>query len=158
MDLYTGNDALDAILNTKIAVAEQDGIQCSASVSSVELPLSQSDISVLIGNLMDNAYEAASKAPEKWIGVKICGLDNAVSIRVHNTTAHPVLAENPFLLTSKEDRKLHGLGTRNIRRIVNRYNGTLEYCEQKNVFMCNITIPLEKSSGSSETDSADRPS
>ena len=57
--LFTGNDVLDAILNTKISLAEQEGIRCTAEINCGVIPLEQWDISVLIGNLLDNAYEAA---------------------------------------------------------------------------------------------------
>lgn len=141
MDFFTGNDALDAILNTKTAAAEAEGITCRISIDDVELPLTQNDISVLLGNLMDNACEAAAKAEDKWIDVRISQQNESICIQVHNTVAGSVLSSNPFLRTSKSDQILHGYGTKNIRRIVRRYGGAIKYFEKDNVFMCDIFIP-----------------
>lgn len=140
--LYTGNDILDAILNAKISMAEQEEIRCSVNISCGEIPLSQSDLSVLAGNLMDNAYEAARISREKRIDVKIFSQGNYWGISVYNTTATPVLLENPELKTSKSDKCVHGLGTKNIRKIVEKYEGMLEYHEDEKLFMCDILIPF----------------
>lgn len=145
--LFTGNDTLDAILNTKFSFAEQKGIRCAAEVSCAQLPLAQGDISVLMGNLLDNACEAAEHAPEKKISVRILRQGDYVSICVENTVAAPVLAKNPGLETTKEDRSLHGLGTKNIRKIVEKYGGMMEYREEGKLFICDILIPFDTSYG-----------
>ena len=145
--LFTGNDTLDAILNTKFSFAEQKGIRCAAEVSCAQLHLAQGDISVLMGNLLDNACEAAGRAREKKISVKILRQGNYVSICVENTVAAPVLAENPGLETTKEDRSLHGLGTKNIRKIVEKYGGMMEYREEGKLFICDILIPFDTGYG-----------
>ena len=145
--LFTGNDTLDAILNTKFSFAEQKGIRCAAEVNCAQLPLAQGDISVLMGNLLDNACEAAGRAPEKKISVRILRQGNYVSICVENTVEAPVLAKNPGLETTKEDRSLHGLGTKNIRKIVEKYGGMMEYREEGKLFICDILIPFDTSYG-----------
>lgn len=141
--LFTGNDILDAILHAKVSLAEQERIRCEVEVSYSELPMTRGDISVLMGNLLDNAYEAARNAEVKKISVCIVRQGNYVSIRVQNTVAAPVLSQNPDLETSKEDKSVHGLGTKNIRKIVEKYGGILEYHEKGNLFLCDILIPLD---------------
>ena len=143
MVLFTGNDTLDAILNTKMSFAEQRGIRCATEVTCAKLPLAQADISVLMGNLLDNACEAAERASEKKISVKIIRQGNYVSICVENTVEAPVLAENPILKTTKADKSVHGLGTKNIRKIVEKYSGMMEYREYGNMFLCDILIPFD---------------
>ena len=116
-------------------------------MSCAQLHLAQGDISVLMGNLLDNACEAAGRAREKKISVRILRQGNYVSICVENTVAAPVLAENPGLETTKEDRSLHGLGTKNIRKIVEKYGGMIEYREEGKLFMCDILIPFDTGYG-----------
>ena len=141
---YTGNDILDAILNTKMSIAEQEGgIRCTVEISCGEIPLSQNDLSVLMGNLMDNACEAAKLSEEKELGIKIISQKNHLSICVYNTTAAPVLEKNPELKTSKKDKSVHGLGTRNIRKITAKYEGIIEYHENERFFFCDILIPFD---------------
>lgn len=140
--LFTGNDVLDAILNTKISLAEQEGIRCTAEINCGVIPLEQWDISVLIGNLLDNAYEAARQAEEKNIYVRIVLQGNYVHFCVENTIASSVLAKNPDLKTSKNNKSIHGLGTKNVRRIVEKYGGILDYHEEGNIFSCDILFPF----------------
>ena len=143
MVLFTGNDTLDAILNTKMSFAEQRGIRCATEVTCAKLPLAQADISVLMGNLLDNACEAAERASEKKISVKIIRQGNYVSICVENTVEAQVLSENPILKTTKADKSVYGLGTKNIRKIVEKYSGMMEYREYGNMFLCDILIPFD---------------
>ena len=140
--LFTGNDVLDAILNTKISLAEQEGIRCAAEINCGIIPLEQLDISVLIGNLLDNAYEAARQAEEKNIYIRIVLQGNYVHICVENTVASSVLTENPDLKTSKRDKSIHGFGTKNVSKIVEKYGGILDYHEEGNIFSCDILLPF----------------
>ena len=103
----------------------------------------RSDISVLFGNLLDNAYEAAKRAEDKGIDVSLTGQGAYIRIRVQNTVEGPVLEINPELLTSKSDKKIHGYGTKNIQKIVRKYGGMLQYQEKEDLFICDILIPLE---------------
>lgn len=142
--IFTGNDVLDAIVNTKLSAAEQEGIKCAARITCTELPMSQSDISVLFGNLLDNAYEAAKRAEDKRIDVSLTGQGAYIRIKVQNTVTGPVLEMNPELLTSKSDKEIHGYGTKNIQKIVRKYGGILQYQEKEDLFICDILIPLER--------------
>ena len=66
-----------------------------------------------------------------------------MSICVENTVEAPVLEENPMLKTTKTDKSVHGLGTKNIRKIVEKYSGMMEYREYGNMFLCDILIPFD---------------
>jgi len=54
--------------------------------------------------------------------------------------SNEILSNNPDLLTTKNDKSIHGLGTKSIENIVNRYDGLLEYFEEKGKFVCNILL------------------
>jgi hypothetical protein len=140
--IFTGNDVLDAILNTKLSYFKREGIDCTISILLSEFPISDNDISVLMGNLLDNAYEAVKTADEKRINIKLTRHGEYMSIHVHNTVKDSVLAINPKLKTTKNDKEMHGYGTGNIRKIVNQYNGILQYHEKDNLFICDILIPM----------------
>lgn len=144
---YTGNDIIDAILNTKLAMAEKLRIQHRVAITYVDIPMELSDISVLLGNLLDNACEAAAKAEKKNIEVRIRREDEYVFISVCNTMVHSVLENNPNLLTTKNEQELHGFGVRNIKKIVNQYNGIIRYHEEAGMFICDVFIPLVQRNG-----------
>lgn len=140
--VFTNNSVLDAILNTKIAIAKENGIQCVVFITYPMLPLSQNDICVLLGNLMDNAIEAAIHSEEKIIQIRIARQTEYAYICVQNSIVSSTLSENPNLQTSKSDKKSHGFGVRNIKKIVDQYHGEITFNEVQNNFICDVLIPL----------------
>ena len=57
--IETGNIALDAILSTKIAIAESKKITVNTKIQIPEdMPIDPTDICVIFGNALDNAIEA----------------------------------------------------------------------------------------------------
>lgn len=67
--LKTGNVTVDAILSAKLAQARADGIAVTVDVNLPDrLTLSDLELSIVIGNLLDNAIEACREADgEKFI-------------------------------------------------------------------------------------------
>ena len=67
--LKTGNVTVDAILSAKLAQARADGIAVTVDVNLPDrLTFSDLELSIVIGNLLDNAIEACREAQgEKFI-------------------------------------------------------------------------------------------
>lgn len=64
--LRTGNVMVDAILNSKLTLMRERRIKVDATAAVPrELAIPDIELSVLIGNLMDNAMEACMKLPEE---------------------------------------------------------------------------------------------
>jgi len=62
----TGNIMIDAILNSKISLAQNKKIEVNATaIVPKVLPVSEIDLCVILGNLLDNAMEASLKLAEK---------------------------------------------------------------------------------------------
>ena len=62
--IKTGNVMVDAILNSKISVAASKGIAVEAKAvvpEKLDTALSEVDVCLIVGNLMDNAIEACMK-------------------------------------------------------------------------------------------------
>ena len=60
--IKTGNIMIDAVLNSKISLAKSRGITVDAkAIVPKNLSVSEIDLSLIIGNLMDNAMEACMK-------------------------------------------------------------------------------------------------
>ena len=67
-EVRSGNTAIDSILNYKILEAEQHTITFDLEIQIPEqLPVSPKDMSVILGNAIDNAIEAVEKTEEKYI-------------------------------------------------------------------------------------------
>lgn len=144
--VFTGDRVLDAIINTKFTAAEKAGVTHNAQIDrNIKLPMKDVDITTLLGNLLDNAIEAASEAPGGNICLRSYKKGDMIYISVSNTISKPVLAVNPELRSTKKDSGLYGLGVTNIRRIVDNYGGMIKFDESDRLFECSIAIPCPDS-------------
>ena len=141
----TGNTAFDAVVNAKIAVCNQKHIFMEVNVKKgTHFQLSSSDIAVLFGNLLDNAIEAAQFTDEKRITLDIQTNGSYLIISVKNSIKSTVLQTNADLITSKNDKALHGIGIKSIKNIVNKNNGMIQFYEEENQFCCHIMVALNE--------------
>ena len=139
--IKTDNDYFNAIVNAKIALCDKLGIEINAAVMNHSLSkLKNDEIGVLFGNLFDNAIEAAQKAAKKCISLDVQKCNDNIFISMSNSTVKPVLVKGRLPETNKNDKSSHGFGTKNIRRIVDKYDGLINYHEENNVFCCDIMI------------------
>ncbi len=141
-----GNDFVNSILNSKLSTAKQLGIEviCSSvkDISGVEAV----DLCTLLGNLLDNAIEAAEQCPleKSLIEVKITSSDNKLVIQVTNSIKCSVLNENSELKSTKPNPMEHGFGVRSIRLIAKKYSGTIKYFEEDDTLSCRVILYWEK--------------
>ena len=142
--IRTNQPFLNAILNTKLTYAKENGIQCSCHSPEILPDLNDIDYCVLLGNLLDNAIEAERNIgihnPE--IQVQLSFFENRICISVKNRIIQSVLESNPDLLSTKRDADSHGFGIRTIREIVNKHQGTVIFYEEKNWFVVNAELPV----------------
>ena len=137
----TDNICFDAIVNTKLAVCEREGIPVHTQVRHGILDkLASDEIGILFGNPFDNAIEASKNSCKKLIELDVREHNGCLSIVMTNSVDKSVLEENPNLETTKSDKELHGLGTSNIKRIVNKYGGFINYFEENGKFGCQILV------------------
>lgn len=139
----TGNLNADAVLNAKISLAIKKGIRVDHKATVPrELAVSDIDLCVVIGNLIDNAVEACEKAPpeDRFIRLYIGILRRQLYLSVCNATAETVRRRDEEYVTAK--RGDHGHGLKRIDRIVDRYGGYIDRKNEPGVFVTEILFPL----------------
>lgn len=140
--IKTGNDCFDAIANTKIALCEKYGVTCRVRVMENALDfLMYDEIAILFGNLFDNAIEATKNSSKKIIRLDVCVQDVYLSVFMKNTIDSSVLKGNKDLLTTKDNKEYHGFGIKNIKGIVDKHKGIIQFDEENGYFICDILIP-----------------
>lgn len=141
----TGNVAIDTLLNAKRDVALKHKIAFSSDVHLPDpLPLSGTDFCGLVGNLLDNAYEACSRIEDesgKYIELQCDKLQDYLRIIVCNPTTGNVQQVGDRYVTEKEDKAQHGFGLRSVERIVKSCGGYTRVDHTGNVFRVTILIP-----------------
>ena len=91
--------------------------------------------------------ESAEKSATKKMLVQITNVMNSYrKIAVINSCDTPPSTKNGELITSKENKETHGLGTKSIKKIVTKYDGELdwEYNENTKEFKFTILIPINE--------------
>ncbi len=95
---------------------------------------------IIIANLLDNAIEACEKcAGEKIIRVQLRYQNEKLFIAVSNTYNGKVKGSKTLPETQKADVTRHGFGLKNIKSIVEKYNGTMVISPEEK-FMVSIMI------------------
>lgn len=141
---HSGNLQLDSILNAKLAIAEkgQIRIHCDASIPP-QLHVSDLDLCVILGNLLDNAIESCRKIKnpdERFIRVYIGILKKQLYISITNATSETVKQRTDHYFTTK--RGDHGHGLKRVDQVVKKYDGYLNRQNEPGVFATEIILPL----------------
>lgn len=132
--ILTGNTALDAVINSKKALAESMNITFTMRVQiSNEIQLAPVDSCIIFGNALDNAIEACNrcKDDQKRIYLFLREDSQGLFCRIENTA--PIQKKNS-LATSKEDSVNHGLGLVNIISALARYGSEPVIEQQDGLF------------------------
>ncbi|MBD5512286.1 MAG: GHKL domain-containing protein [Lachnospiraceae bacterium] len=148
LKIYTGDGFLDVIINYYLYLAEKENIEFAVSGKLTEkMPLEMVDITSLMGNVLQNAMEAAAKASVPKIRVELVEHKREIFIVVSNSIMDKISAKNGLLLTSKKDKENHGFGMKNIAATVEKYHGEYytDFIEEngEGMFKISIAIPRE---------------
>lgn len=138
--MFSGSKVLDAIINSKSAAVERAGVRLSAIITTPLAGISPEDITIILGNALDNAIRAAKDSQRKVVDIHIQPQGAYSSIVIANDIAHPVLSDNPALRTTKNIRYRHGFGIQNMRQAVERNQGLIRFYEQNDRFICDILL------------------
>ncbi len=127
----TGDDTVDSLLNYKLQRAKEVLNEVEAKISIPEkLMLHSFDLNVVLGNLLDNAVEAARQTGEKRLKVSLKLEKGVLFLCVQNSCRGIAEGKVGRLESTKADPSAHGIGLENVRKIVEKYHGDMELsCE-----------------------------
>ena len=124
----TGNDTVDSLLNYKIQKANEvlNVVETKISIPE-QLRLRSFDLNVLLGNLLDNAIDASMQTEDKKLKITIKLDKGILFLHIYNSCRGIGDGRSGFTETTKEDKLNHGIGLKNVRRIVEKYHGDIEF-------------------------------
>lgn len=144
----SGNDGMDSFLNYKLSRIHKLGAQITTDIAIPEqIDYPDFDLCVILGNLLDNTYEAFQRMPEEQIrslDIKMRYDRDILYLRIGNTY-HGSLrrAEGDregVYRTSKENAGEHGRGLSNVIRVVESYGGTVSIHEQGQLYVVELIL------------------
>lgn len=143
MFVKSGNLMVDAIINSKLSLAEKLGTKIHCKVEVPEsLPITDVDLCVIIGNLLDNAMESCEKIEpeERFIRVYIVINKMQLYLSIQNSAKEELDFNEKNYITSK--RGNHGLGMLRVKTLIDKYGGYLNLQNEPGIFAAEATIPV----------------
>lgn len=135
------NSTILAILNNNLTVAKEKDIEVDLNIDiPKELKVNSMDISIILGNSLSNAIEACENLKKKYIKLYMYMKGEYLIIKIKNSKKEDVFIDENSYETTKIDKENHGFGLKNIKYIVDKYDGLLKIEQSKEEFILNIAM------------------
>lgn len=144
-EMYSPNILLNTILNEKKKEAIEKNIAFKITIEpefSID-HIKNIDLIVIMGNLLDNAIDAAEKCPDGFVRVFLFAQNIAhfSVVKIVNNYAGDIKTEEGIIVSSKEDKSKHGFGIKNVSATVEKYGGYLQNVYKENNFTSIVVLP-----------------
>lgn len=141
---YTGNEAVDSLINIKISSAKMYNIKVITKMNTLSVPTENSmELCRIFGNALDNAIEACCKINEadRFICISIKEVDDVILIEISNSSKY---VDTSNLISTKAQKGIHGYGIQSICSSVTRMGGTYNFKYNGSAFIFKMYIEKSK--------------
>lgn len=147
--IYTNHKIINAILSQKMSEAKERNLEFDVYVEpgSKFGEVSSSDWAIMLGNLLDNAFEAGEQCQDekRRVTLRIYGeKDGGVCVvKITNYfTTKPRRNKSGFI-TNKREKELHGIGIKSVERTIEKYQGYLQCLVEEETFTAVLILPIK---------------
>ena len=144
--VWTGDETVDYLINSKAVTAKEYRINYQVQV---EFPrhtnLKSADLCAVLGNLLDNALEAAEQVqlPEqRFVQLVIRRINQMLVIKVENSYVTVPIEKDGTFKTSKDENGLHGWGLKSAQTAAEKYDGTRQAAYTEHAFRAEATLSV----------------
>ena len=141
--INTSNRMFNAIINQKLNEAEQRNIKIECFIFndlSDFTGMSDQELCLIFLNLLDNAIEAEAEVENPIIKLNIFQNRGYVCFKIENIVDKNILETNPNLHTTKQDKRMHGVGLKSVREIIDRHDGIFNVSQNEKWFSAEIML------------------
>lgn len=142
---YSKNKLVNVIISRYSRLCKNKNIKLSVDIRDINFSfITDSDLTAILDNLLENSYEASIQASNKEISLTIDKRNESyMLIKLSNYSDFvPKIVDN-YIISTKDNKKAHGIGTRSIAKIVKKYNGNIEYRYSNDTKKFSATILLK---------------
>ncbi len=144
---YSNYKILNTILSEYKDKAELNNINFDIYVEPgcVLKNIKDIDFVSIIGNILDNAFEAVSGIDDAIIEFKMFMHEKGKMciIKVVNDYKGKIIESNGKLQTTKTEKGIHGIGLNSISRNAEKYQGSFSYYTEDNKFYAILILPVK---------------
>lgn len=150
--VHTGNPVSDAVIGSKFRYAEKQvkGIRLYTDdfMVSEAAAIKAYDIGIILSNGLDNAIEACMRMREKnpdaeaYIALRSFKAKGMYFIEIENSFDGMARfdKDSGFPISTKEDKEVHGIGLKNIRKCAVKYGGDIDFIVEGNKFILSVMV------------------
>ena len=143
----TGNFIVDVLLNHYVSLLSDDVKKDVKGKWIQDLDVTEVELCSVFSNLMQNAVEALTKpiTNKKYLEIRFVQGKTYAKLEIKNSLERlPEQDRQGNLISTKEDRKKHGIGLMNVRRIVEKNGGKFEIEMTKEEFKSIVILKLKE--------------
>ncbi|MBD8925449.1 MAG: GHKL domain-containing protein, partial [[Eubacterium] rectale] len=138
----SGSHIVSALIAEKENKAKSQNIRCEINISTPGINIDDFSITTIIGNLFDNAIKAASECGHGWIRFALTQTGSYMNIVIENSYFGNIIENNGEFTSTKNDKVLpHGIGIKNVRKVVSNLNGQIDFSYTDGYFSVKAEIP-----------------
>lgn len=140
MTQYSYSTAINAILSHYASLCKERNIKAYFKISLPnEIPVSEMDLGVLLGNLLENALDACQNVEQPYITLKLALTSPSIlALKMSNTYQGKIIQKNNHFISTKH--KDQGLGIESVKIISKKYNGMSEFYFDDKVFNVKVLL------------------
>ena len=140
--IETASPTVSAILNQKQQLARQRKVDCEIKTNFSHISIDDFTITTILGNLLDNAITAAAKCSQGWMKTILQQSESYLKITIDNSHMEQIQEKDGVFTSTKKDKNLfHGIGIKNVRKVIDTLNGQIEITYTEDTFHVFILVP-----------------
>ena len=141
----TGHRIIDIVTNYQLSRLDSSIKQNVFGKIKYDTALADMDLSVLYSNLLQNAVEDLLKEGEdKFIEIYFEQGMEYCEIKIINSLSNESKNKADILVSEKTDSKNHGFGLKNVEGVIKKYNGTIKFLKEEDLFKVTVLLPNKR--------------
>ncbi|NLK98841.1 MAG: GHKL domain-containing protein [Epulopiscium sp.] len=151
--MATDEPVVSGLLVTKTAIAEQKNIEMDINITDriTDTPLSLTEVSTILNNLINNAIEFSETLPEKnrYICIEVYGDENNVYIDICNENNGQAITNTEIIFekgfsTKPNHKDYRGFGLYNVKGIIEKHHGSIAVESDLHETSFKVSLPKKK--------------
>lgn len=140
--ISTGNFISDALINNKAVMAAEHDVSIKFTGQVIPTGIADEDLCTIFANILDNAIEATQKlSSNKTIRIDAALRNGFFIMNISNPVENEVkIRKDGTVKTTKKNQHEHGIGMKNVQKVVRKYNGSVNVTCENKVFSVDIMM------------------